>query len=118
MTEPILSRFDVLTVIKDEVNEEQDDALATFVINSHIKSHPEIRRALTIQKDTGDQFDGEKDLMVEQANNYLKESLLNEDRIYVSPDELIDQELLKKYIIYARRYVHPKLNEIDKEKVT
>lgn len=31
---------------------------------------------------------------------------------------MIDQERLKKYIMYARRYVHPKLNEIDKEKVT
>ena len=26
--------------------------------------------------------------------------------------------MLKKYIMYAKRYVHPKLNEIDKEKVT
>jgi DNA replication licensing factor MCM2 len=26
--------------------------------------------------------------------------------------------MLKKYIIYARKYIHPKLNEIDKEKVT
>lgn len=42
LTDPILSRFDILTVIKDDVNEEADDALATFVINSHIKSHPEI----------------------------------------------------------------------------
>ena len=33
-------------------------------------------------------------------------------------DDYIDQDLLKKFIIYSRRYVHPKLNEIDKEKVT
>lgn len=26
--------------------------------------------------------------------------------------------MLRKYIIYARRYVHPRLSEIDKEKVT
>jgi DNA replication licensing factor MCM2 len=26
--------------------------------------------------------------------------------------------MLKKYIMYAKRYCHPKLNEIDKEKVT
>lgn len=30
----------------------------------------------------------------------------------------IDQDLLKKYIMYAKRFVHPKLNEIDKEKLT
>jgi len=44
LTEPILSRFDILSVIKDEVNEEQDDALATFVINSHMKNHPDIAK--------------------------------------------------------------------------
>lgn len=44
LTEPILSRFDILSVIKDEVNEEQDDALATFVINSHMKNHPETQK--------------------------------------------------------------------------
>jgi len=26
--------------------------------------------------------------------------------------------MLKKYMIYAKKYVHPKLNDIDKEKVT
>ena len=30
----------------------------------------------------------------------------------------MDQAILRKYIIYARRNVHPKLTEIDKEKVT
>ena len=32
--------------------------------------------------------------------------------------EPLTQEELRKYIIYARKYVHPKLNEIDQEKVT
>ncbi len=40
LTDPILSRFDLLTVIRDEVDEDIDDQLATFVINSHMKSHP------------------------------------------------------------------------------
>jgi len=40
LTDPILSRFDLLTVIRDEVDEGIDDQLATFVINSHMKSHP------------------------------------------------------------------------------
>lgn len=30
----------------------------------------------------------------------------------------IDQDLLRKYIIYARKHVQPKLNEINQEKVT
>ena len=40
LTDPILSRFDILSVIRDEPQEDVDDALATFVINSHMKNHP------------------------------------------------------------------------------
>jgi DNA replication licensing factor MCM2 len=43
LTDPILSRFDLLAVVRDEVDADKDDALATFVINSHIKNHPKIR---------------------------------------------------------------------------
>lgn len=42
LTDPILSRFDLLAVVRDEVDEGYDDALATFVINSHIKNHPDV----------------------------------------------------------------------------
>jgi len=51
--------------------------------------------------------------------NYLKENLLDESKI-IKNEAVSDipQELLKKYILYARKYVKPKLNEIDKEKVT
>lgn len=45
LTDPILSRFDLLAVVKDEIDEDYDDALATFVINSHIKNHPVVRYA-------------------------------------------------------------------------
>ena len=40
LTDPILSRFDILCVTRDEVDQTSDNALATFVLNSHIKSHP------------------------------------------------------------------------------
>jgi len=53
------------------------------------------------------------------CEEYLDKNLLDENRIIKNnAAEQIEQEKLKKYIIYARRYVHPKLNEIDKEKVT
>lgn len=99
LTDPILSRFDVLSVVKDEANEEIDDALATFVINSHMKSHPVVEK---------ENDDGKR----------LQENLLNESRIKHGTVEPIDQELFKKYIIYARKYCFPQLSEIDKEKVT
>jgi DNA replication licensing factor MCM2 len=44
LTDPILSRFDILCVVKDEVDQDLDFKLAGFVLNSHIKSHPNCHR--------------------------------------------------------------------------
>ena len=40
LTEPILSRFDVLCVVRDTVDAVQDERLARFVVGSHVKNHP------------------------------------------------------------------------------
>ena len=40
LTEPILSRFDVLCVVKDAVDPVADELLARFVVDSHLRSHP------------------------------------------------------------------------------
>lgn len=40
MTEPILSRFDILCVVRDIVDPVQDEMLARFVVGSHVKHHP------------------------------------------------------------------------------
>jgi DNA replication licensing factor MCM2 len=119
LTEPILSRFDVLSVIKDEVNEEQDDALATFVINSHMKNHPEVRKD-TVIPPTEMITEEQKERMA-TTKQWLNDNLLNEiniSKLSIHETDQIDQDKLRKYIIYARRYCHPRLSEIDKEKVT
>ena len=95
LTEPILSRFDILSVVRDEVDYYQDKALATFVINSHIKSHPD-----------------------ELEPEYLSATLLDDESLKVNEDDLIPQDLLKKYILYARKFIHPKLTDVDKEKIS
>lgn len=94
LTDPILSRFDILCVVKDEVQLQQDKDLATFIINSHIKNHPDIK----------------------EPEDY-KEILLDTDEQTDLP-ELLDQNTLKKYILYARTFIKPKLSEINKEKIT
>eukprot|EP01022_Parablepharisma_sp_SALTPOND_P034911 TRINITY_DN934_c0_g1_i1.p1 TRINITY_DN934_c0_g1~~TRINITY_DN934_c0_g1_i1.p1 ORF type:complete len:943 (-),score=83.79 TRINITY_DN934_c0_g1_i1:196-3024(-) len=91
LTDPILSRFDILCVIKDEIDAKADLELATFVINSHIKCHPEAQ---------------------EEA---ISKSLLEEPMAAV---DIISQDLLKKYVLYAKRFIHPKLADIDKDRVT
>ncbi|CAD5117548.1 DgyrCDS6310 [Dimorphilus gyrociliatus] len=88
LTEPILSRFDVLCVVRDTVDAIQDERLAQFVITSHVRHHPNTE----INEET-----------VELPTN--------------SDVEKIPQEVLKKYLIYAREKIHPKLNQMDKDKV-
>ncbi|MCQ2817571.1 MAG: ATP-binding protein [archaeon] len=91
LTDPILSRFDILCVVKDEVDPVIDDQLATFVINSHINSHPDPK----------------------PEDN---KTLLNFN--HIPQNQTINQELLKKYILYARQNIHPKINEMNKAKVS
>ncbi|ORZ09507.1 MCM2/3/5 family-domain-containing protein [Absidia repens] len=94
LTEPILSRFDVLCVVKDIVEPEQDHLLATNVIASHIRSHP---------KHGQEENDGDDD-------EYAKPS---ED----DPD-IIPQDVLRKYLMYSREMIRPQLKEVDEHKLS
>lgn len=146
LTEPIVSRFDVLCVVRDTVDQVQvpdgpwllavlgnllfltwefcllqDEMLARFVVGSHIKHHPNNKEA-----------------------GVAKEDVVLHNTSDVPP---IPQELLRKYIIYAKERVrarttfsrghggtgtlsrttppthvfclqiHPKLNQMDQDKV-
>ena len=94
LTEPILSRFDILCVVKDQIDEGVDHSLGTFVINSHIKSHPD---------------------KTQKLEDLLLSDLTRENEI---KKESISQNLLRKYIMYARKYIQPKLSDLNKDKIT
>uniref|UniRef100_A0A7N8XU70 DNA replication licensing factor MCM2 n=1 Tax=Mastacembelus armatus TaxID=205130 RepID=A0A7N8XU70_9TELE len=91
LTEPIVSRFDVLCVVRDTVDPVQDEMLARFVVGSHIKHHPS-----------------------NKEGGVALEEMVLPNSSDVPP---IPQELLRKYIIYAKERVHPKLNQMDQDKV-
>lgn len=127
LTEPILSRFDILCVVKDDIDFEIDKALSTFVINSHISSHPD--------KDFNEEHkleelllkDIESNMMqlgieeMQKSNyNYSKSTYksINSNNDILKEKSVISQETLKKYIKYARRYVHPKLSDLNKQKIS
>lgn len=109
LTEPILSRFDILCVVRDIVNPEADERLASFVVDSHMRSHPSIEEE--ILNGTGNEhMEGEdRDTRRDRisASNRQKES-------EISP---ISQEMLTKYINFARTRVFPKLQQMDMDKV-
>lgn len=91
LTEPILSRFDILCVVRDTVDPVQDERLARFVTGSHMKHHPNAT---------------EQDMDEDLVNLSTQSSI-----------EPIPQDLLRKYIIYAKEKTHPKLNKMDQDKV-
>jgi len=118
LTAPILSRFDLLAVVKDEVDEDYDDALATFVINSHMKNHPQVMKDQRKAEDEN-KTPEEREVLLGNIQGYLDQNLLPNNRMLnQNSDDLISQKMLKKYLIYSKRFIRPKLSEIDQNKIT
>lgn len=132
LSDPILSRFDVLCVVKDIPNPIIDEKLALFVVESHSTSHPEARKRKKIQEaelanrhlasQIQDEFIGLNGIDVEEEEEAAHEELSspahyrggNNDE----EDEVMDQTFLKKYIIYAKERVKPSLKHIDSDRLT
>ncbi|KAJ2709612.1 MCM DNA helicase complex subunit, partial [Coemansia spiralis] len=87
LTEPILSRFDVLCVVRDEVDPVRDEMLGRFVVQSHSRSHPLFRGAAEPEADAG------------------------------GAPGFVPQDMLRKYIMYARENVQPRMSERYSDKV-
>ena len=122
LTEPILSRFDILCTVRDTIDPVEDERLARFVVGSHIKHHP----------NAGE--DGSEVAVCNKCFWFYPVKLGRErlhgncyNNIYIfhifqepvdgSDLEKIPQEMLKKYIIYAKEKGHPKLHQMDQDKV-
>ncbi|KYR02137.1 MCM family protein [Tieghemostelium lacteum] len=88
LTEPILSRFDIVCVVRDTTDPIKDGQLAKFVVQSHIRSHPKNVNAPDV--------------------NYQNSA---------TEQSPIAQDLLRKYILYAKR-IKPSTSEIDREKIS
>ncbi len=162
LTDPILSRFDILCVLQDHVDPVQDERLARFVVGSHVRSHKATQQAADEAADldpssmppsaagsevavaaaagggasanAGDP--GAMRLMdapaalgdgsgaaggggaaagsqvVALTPSRRKRGIVNDAAI-----ETIPQDLLKKYLAYARANVRPQLGNIDENKL-
>ncbi|KAG9301270.1 hypothetical protein G9A89_012653 [Geosiphon pyriformis] len=96
LTEPILSRFDVLCVVKDLIDPIIDEKLADFVIKSHMRSHPEAESSIDNQLVEDD----------DQSSSFSDVDI-----------ELIPQGILCKYIAYAKQK-EPRLHQLDFDKIS
>jgi DNA replication licensing factor MCM2 len=105
LTEPILSRFDILCVVRDTVDPAEDERLARFVVGSHGRSHP-ITQAT----------DENQHSMDIEHDSDVRASAINGGE--PKQEGEIPQELLRKFILYARERCSPKLYNIDEEKIS
>ncbi|KAK9663783.1 DNA replication licensing factor mcm8, partial [Basidiobolus ranarum] len=100
MSSALLSRFDLIFILIDKPNEEMDMFLSEHVMALHSGSS---------DKKTSARFSGDDS----DAQDVQDETPLSE-RLklgrYESLD-LIPPSLLRKYIAYARKYVHPRLSK-------
>ena len=92
----LLSRFDLIFVMTDDPDEERDAALAKHILETH---------------ELGEKLAKFKNVV---ASGLSKEALEVESE-KVKP--LIEPELLRKYIAYAKRTVFPVLTEEAKQKI-
>ena len=102
LTEPILSRFDILCVVRDTVDPAEDERLAKFVVQSHGRAHPVAAATATSGNTTG-----QPDVSQQTTINNAEPTRTN----------AISQELLRKYILFAREHCRPKLYQIDQDKI-
>ncbi|KAH9603373.1 hypothetical protein KSS87_020982 [Heliosperma pusillum] len=98
LTDPILSRFDILCVVKDVVDPITDEMLARFVVDSHFRS-----------KASGFNIDDRSMGNSQEDADHLANQI---------DPEIIPQDLLKKYITYAKLNVFPRLHDADLDKFT
>ncbi len=95
LTEPILDRFDIMCVVRDIVDPVADERLARFVVGSHRRSHPHSEADAAAAADAAGAGGGA-----------------------AAPDpDIIPQELLRKYIVYAKRKSHPRIVNVDRDKI-
>lgn len=122
LTEPILSRFDIICVVRDLSNPEDDERLASFVVDSHMRSYPdedELDADDELDKDEDDEAEGsDAELQDEIAQLRRKQKLEKIRRAKESEISPIPQDILTKYIYYARTRVQPKLTQMDIDKVS
>ncbi|KAF9882409.1 DNA replication licensing factor mcm2 [Colletotrichum karsti] len=104
LTEPILSRFDILCVVRDTVEPSEDERLARFIVGSHSRSHPSSQKPDSQGAEDSMDVENESERQDTQAASQKKEGE-------------IPQELLRKYILYAREHVSPKLYHMDEDKI-
>ncbi|KAF8477212.1 MCM2/3/5 family-domain-containing protein [Kalaharituber pfeilii] len=128
LTEPILSRFDILCVVRDTVDPEVDERLANFVVQSHARSHPQFKKAQEQHaQNTATPYtpypatpglpgypNTPAPAPTPAPTSTAQTVCTTTTFDTISP---VPQDLLRKYILYARANIRPKLHRMDNDKI-
>ncbi|MES1917033.1 MAG: hypothetical protein MHM6MM_008795, partial [Cercozoa sp. M6MM] len=123
LTDPILSRFDIIIVVRDLVKPKQDERLAFHVVSSHMQAHPdfideeqiELARAEGVPEDELPEPD-----VVEMDQAGLEhdyEFVLDAQQQEEEAKKRMPQSLLRKYLMYARRHCQPQWQNVKTDKI-
>ena len=96
---PLASRFDIIWMIRDEIRVEDDERVARHILETRA-------RAMSEEKiEDGTDFD---------PNSSEEDEIIS---IGVDNKEYLTTDFLRKYIAYAKRNVHPKIDTKAKEMI-
>lgn len=108
---------DKLDVAQDVVDPVMDEMLARFVVDSHFKSHPK-----TVNQEAGAEARADHVADPEVAHFLItrcsaKTSVQANVSSCLVLLQVLSQDMLRKYVTYAKQNVFPKLLDADLEKV-
>ena len=119
LSDPILSRFDVLCVVRDVVDAETDARLADFVVGSHDRNHPDHVHAqgLGQGQDGGRRQEGGAGDVADDVASQGGKGADADGKDADKDADIIPQDVLCKYIAYAKQHCKPRLQSGDLDKL-
>ncbi|XP_033631713.1 DNA helicase MCM8-like [Asterias rubens] len=106
MGSALLSRFDLVFILLDKPDEEMDSMLSEHVMSLHAGRKRGRENVRASRDDTESNPEQDEALRLYEADKPLSERL----KVTRGEDfDAVPPQLIRKYIAYARKYVHPKL---------
>ncbi|ELQ74290.1 DNA replication licensing factor, MCM2 component [Trachipleistophora hominis] len=109
LSEPILSRFDILCVVRDVTDQVEDERIASFILKG-------IRDRSCSENASYENQNGMPSERSEHGPLSTRSEPISTQGTGAAR-AVIDDDLFKKYLIYAKR-IHPQIKEIDKDKIS
>ncbi|CAG8439865.1 14433_t:CDS:10 [Funneliformis mosseae] len=118
LPDSLLSRFDLVFVVTDEINEVRDSLISKHVLRLHEYRPPNLEEGVPIKEDSGQTiFMEEAEKSTEPTPVYMHYDLSpndgNDDQRDTNSDQtnFLSSEFLKKYIQYAKGCEEPRLGK-------